>query len=238
MKKRNYFTAKRITGLAVLLALVIVLQMFGGYFKIGATTLSFVLVPIVLAGLLYGPIEGGVLGFAFGLVVIIQGASGTDLFTMILLQDHPVWTVLLCVVKGTAAGVLSGLAYRLLQKKNGYAAVYTASAVAPIVNTGLFILGSLCFLQDSLKGAFVPDGQTVVYFLVIGCAGINFLVELAINLVLAPVLCRVLQVLGKKFVRGKSATAVAQTESVTASTKNSENTETAEPVQTDENVEK
>ena len=198
MEKRKYFSAKRVTGLAVLLALVIVLQWFGSYFKIGATSLSFVLVPIVLAGVLYGAIAGGIMGLAFGAVVLVQALTGVDGFTLILIEDHPVWTVLLCVVKGTAAGVVSGLLYKWIAKKNSYVGVLVAAAAAPIVNTGLFIWGSLCFLQDTLKANFVAGGQTVIYFLVIVCAGINFLVEFAINLVLAPSIHTVCRVVGKR----------------------------------------
>ena len=198
MNQRKYFSAKRITGLAILLALVIVLQVFGGYFKIGATSLSFVLVPIVLAGILYGAVAGGLMGLAFGIVVLIQGAMGVDAFTLILLEDHPVWTILLCTVKGVAAGVVSGLLYKWIAKKNTYVGVFVAAAAAPVVNTGLFILGSLCFLQDSLKANFVANGQTVIYFLVIVCAGINFLVELAINLVLSPSIHTVCRIVGKR----------------------------------------
>ena len=196
MGKQKFFSAKRITGLAVLLALVIVLQVFGGYFKIGATSLSFVLVPIVLAGLLYGPVEAGILGFAFGIIVIIQGATGVDVFTLTLLQDHPVWTVLLCIVKGAAAGAAAGFVFKALKKKNIYVAIFLASAVAPIVNTSLFIGGSLAFLQDTLKANFV-GGQTVIYFLVVVCAGVNFLVELGINLIVAPGLHTVYKVVEK-----------------------------------------
>ncbi len=198
MSQRKYFSAKRITGLSILLALVIVLQVFGGYFKIGATSLSFVLVPIVLAGILYGAVAGGIMGFAFGIIILIQGAMGVDAFTLVLLEEHPIWTILLCTVKGAAAGVVSGLLYKWIAKKNTHAGVFVAAAAAPIVNTGLFILGSLCFLQDSLKANFVANGQTVVYFLIIGCAGINFLVEFAINLVLSPSIHTVCRIVGKR----------------------------------------
>ena len=198
MKKSNFFSAKRVTGLAVLLALVIVLQLFGGYIRIGATPLSFVLVPIVLAGILYGPMAGGLLGLAFGIVVLLQGILGVDGFTMILFNDHPIYTTLLCLVKGSAAGILSGWVYQLVAKKNDYVGVFAAAVTAPIVNTGLFILGSLCFLQDTLKANFI-DGTSVVYFLIIVCAGINFLVELAINLLASPSVYRVLGIIkGKK----------------------------------------
>ena len=198
MKKEKFFSAKRITGLSVLLALVIVLQLLGGYIRIGATPLSFVLVPIVLAGILYGPLAGAFLGFAFGLVVLLQGIFGVDGFTMILFNDHPVWTTLLCVVKGSAAGFLAGLTHKLIAKKNAYVGTFAAAVVAPVVNTGLFILGSLCFLQDTLQANFV-SGTSVIYFLIIGCAGVNFLVELAINLIASPSIYRVIGIIkGKK----------------------------------------
>ncbi len=200
MKRKGFFAAKNVTVLAVLLALVLVLQIFGGYIKIGATPLSFVLVPIVLGGMLLGVGAGAFLGFAFGIIVVIQGLMGVDPFTMVLLQDHPFFTVLLCLGKGSAAGALSGLTYRFLAGKNKLCAVFAASIVAPVVNTGLFILGSLAFLQDTLKANFI-DGTTVMYFLIIGCAGINFLVELAINLICSPALHTVYGVAEKQFKR-------------------------------------
>ena len=197
MKKNGFFSAKRITGIAVLLALVIVLQMLGGYFKIGATSLSFVLVPIVLGGILYGPYVGGFLGFAFGFITLMYGVTGADPFTAILFQEQPIATALLCLVKGTAAGLVSGFLYQMIAKKQKYVGVFAAAAAAPIVNTGLFIAGSLLFLKETLQTNFVAEGSTLVYFLFIGCAGINFLVELAINLIFAPTLYRLMGVLDK-----------------------------------------
>ena len=196
MKKKG-FSARKITGIAVLLALVIVLQVLGGYFKIGATSLSFVLVPIVLGGILYGMWIGAFLGFAFGFITWMYGVTGADPFTAILFEAQPIATTLLCIVKGTAAGLGAGALYQWLSKKNKYVAVFTAAAAAPIINTGLFIAGSLSFLQATLAANFVAQGTTIVYFLFIGCAGVNFLVELAINLIFAPTLHRLLGVLDR-----------------------------------------
>ncbi len=196
MNKKS-LSARRITGIAVLLALVIVLQVFGGYFKVGATSLSFVLVPIVLGGMLYGAWVGAFLGFAFGFITLMYGVTGADPFTAILFEAQPFSTALLCLVKGTAAGLISGFAYQFLSKKNKHIGVFTAAATAPIVNTGLFILGSLVLLKETLAVNFVAEGSTIVYFLFIGCAGVNFLVELAINLIFAPTLYRLIGVLEK-----------------------------------------
>ena len=50
MGKEKFFSAKKLAALAMLTALVIVLQIFGSYFAIGAVRLSFVLIPIVVLG--------------------------------------------------------------------------------------------------------------------------------------------------------------------------------------------
>lgn len=198
MAKANYFSARRVAGQAVLLALVIVLQTALGSVKIGATSFSLVLIPIVLGGIIYGAWAGAFLGFVFGLITLIYGITGADYFTMVLFQAQPVATTLLCILKGTAAGLVAGALHKEISEKHEYAAVFTAAAAAPVVNTGLFIAGALCLFQQTLKANFVAEGSTLVYFLFIGCAGVNFLIEFAINLVAAPSLYRVLHIINGK----------------------------------------
>ncbi|MBR2903043.1 MAG: ECF transporter S component, partial [Clostridia bacterium] len=210
----------------------IVLQLFGSYFKIGATSLSFVLVPIVLAALLYGPISGGIIGFAFGVIVLIQGLSGVDTFTLLMLQEQPVWTVLLCLVKGTAAGVVPGFVYQWISKKNKWVGVIVASALAPIMNTGLFILGALCFLQDAIMSNPTItgfSGDSILYYLIIGVAGVNFLVELGINLLLSPMIHRVVGIIGKQL--GLRKNVVAQPKVADESTEGTPSATEASPAE-------
>lgn len=204
MTKKRFFTSRNIAFLAVLLALVIVLQLWGSAIKIGTTSLSLVLIPIVLGAVMIGSLAGAFLGFAFGLVVLIVGITGVDNFTFILFTDHPVLTSALCLVKGTAAGLVAGLLFRLIQGKNRYAAVITAALSAPIVNTGLFILGAL-LMSGTLSANFVSEGSSVIYFLVIGCAGVNFLIEFAVNLVASPAIYTVAEVVKRSFRSKKGA---------------------------------
>lgn len=198
MAKANYFSAKRVTGLAILLALVVVLQTALGSVKIGATSFSLVLIPIVLGGILYGAWAGAFLGFVFGFITLIYGITGADYFTMVLFQAQPVATTLLCILKGATAGFAAGALYKEISKKHEYAAVFTAAAAAPVVNTGLFIVGALCFFKNTLNANFVAQGSTLIYFLFIGCAGVNFLVEFAVNLIAAPSLYRVYHIINGK----------------------------------------
>lgn len=192
MEEKRFFTAKNVTILGVLTAIIVVLQIFGSYFRIGTISLSFVLVPIVIGGILTGVIGGTILGFIFGVITLVMGVVGADQFTFILFSDHPFLTILTCVIKGSAAGFMSGFVYKLLKDKNLTLSTFAASAVAPIVNTGLFIVGAFC-MADTLNSNFVAENSNIVYFIFIGCAGINFLIELAINLVLAPSVCKIIK---------------------------------------------
>lgn len=184
-KKTNKDSLLKMTQLAILTAVVIVLQMLGSIIKIGPTSISLVLVPIVIGAIILGPGAGAFLGFVFGLITFWAGVSGTDFFTATLFAAQPVATAIICLGKGTAAGLGAGLIYKLLAKKSELAASVLAAAAAPIINTGLFILGGLTLVADTLNATFA-SGMTLIYFLVIGCAGFNFIAEFLVNLVVSP----------------------------------------------------
>ncbi len=206
-EKRNFFSARNIAILAVLVALVIVLQLWGSMIPVGAAglNLSFVLIPITLGAMLLGPVAGLILGFIFGFVVLMTGVTGANGFTAFLLADSPFLTVLTCLVKGMAAGAVAGLFYNLIAKKNKYVAVFVAAAVVPIINTGLFILGCLCMSGtiQSFAGNYMPnlDGHNIMYIIVVGLVTVNFFIEFAINLVCAPALFTVSSVVERQILK-------------------------------------
>ena len=70
----------------------------------------------------------------------------------------------------------AALIYRAFCKKHRVLGTFLSAGAAPIINTGLFILGAL-FMQQTLADNFVADGSSVLYFLIIGCAGINFIAD-------------------------------------------------------------
>lgn len=198
MKNKNI---TRMVQLAILLAVVVVLQCFLGSIKVGATSFSVVLVPIVVGALILGPAAGAFLGFAFGLVVLIYGISGQDVFTNMLFQAHPVFTAIICLGKGAAAGWGAGMVYKLVVKASSFWASVAAAATAPILNTGLFILGGLTLVRGTLEANLAALGaDSVVVFLVIGCAGVNFLVEFFVNMILSPAIYRIVTIVRRKFV--------------------------------------
>lgn len=202
MKNGKLTLSGYITRLAILLALVIVLQTFGSYIKIGTVSISLVLIPVVFGGMVLGVLAGTILGFAFGLVTLIAGITGADGFTQVLFSAHPFGTSLICLVKATAAGLIPALVFNVLKNKNQAVAAFAASALAPIINTGLFIAGVLVFVSDTVAENFL-NGASMMYFLVIVCAGVNFIVEFLLNLLLAPAINRVYRVVGGKVAEKK-----------------------------------
>ena len=187
---------RRLAGLALFTAIVVVLQLLGSFIKVGPFAVSLVLIPIVVGAAVYGVKAGAWLGFVFGVVVTIAVVTGADHGGYIMFSARPVMTVLVCLIKGTAAGYVAGLLYRAIGKKHALAGVIVAvTAAAPVVNTGLFVLAMLLFYQPQLQ-AWAGDTAVATY-IVTGLVGVNFLLELGVNLVLSPTITRLIAA-GKK----------------------------------------
>ncbi len=195
MNKGSFFDARKITWLAILLALVIVLQTFGGAINIGPVQLNFTLIPIALGAILLGPIAGLILGLACGIVVAIQVILGLVPFYVLIWTETPVVALLTCVIKTTVAGFVSGLAHKILVKKNRYVAVFVASGLVPVINTGLFVVGCL-FMWEVMVS--LAGGTNVLGFILVSLVTFNFFAELLVNLLCAPALFRVIRIVDKK----------------------------------------
>lgn len=198
MKKQNFLSAKNITALAILLALVIVLQAFGGSISIGQVSLNFTLIPVVLGAVVLGAWSGAFLGFASGVVVLIQVIIGGNPFYALIWTNSPVITTMICLLKTTVAGFVAGVVFELLKKKNSCVALFVASAIVPVLNTGLFVLGCMAMWNTI---AMMAGGQNVFVYILVGLVTFNFFAELAVNLLVAPALHTVYGVVEKQFKR-------------------------------------
>ncbi|MBR2926872.1 MAG: ECF transporter S component [Clostridia bacterium] len=199
-QRKNKKAVLYLVELSLLTAVVLLLQLAGITLRLPflATPISLVGIPIALGAMLLGPGAGAWLGFVFGAeVVLVLGVMGQDPFTSILFQDHPILTTLLCLTKSTVAGLGAGLIYKYCTKLPNTVRTVLASLSVPVLNTGIFILGSYTML-DTFRTNFLGDGTSMFYFLVIGCAGVNFLFEFAVNGILSPVLQRLITILSKR----------------------------------------
>ena len=183
---------KTMVGVGLFTAIVVVLQFLGGGIKFGVFSISLVLVPIVVGSAIYGWKAGAWLGLIFGAAVLLSGDAAA------FLAVDPLATVLVVLVKGTACGLIAGLVYKLLARRSNVLAVFAAAIICPVVNTGIFLLGCQLFFLDTVAAWGPALGyENAAAYMFLGLAGVNFLIELGVNIVLAPVIVRLIK-LGKK----------------------------------------
>ena len=177
-----------IAGVGLMIAIVIILQYLGSFIKFGPFSISLVLVPIVVGACLYGPLAGAILGFIFGLIVLISGDAAAFLVIDVL------GTIITVLLKGTLCGLFAGLVYRAFKKNKNIGAV-CASIIAPITNTGIFLICCLLFFMPTITEWANAFGFDNVYsYMFLGLVGANFLFELLVNMVLSPVIIRLIKI--------------------------------------------
>jgi len=184
---------KNMVGVALFTAIVVVLQFLGGGIKVGSMfSISLVLLPIVVGAAVYGWKAGGWLGLAFGVAVLLSGDAGSFLAVDVL------GTITVVLLKGAFCGLAAGLIYKLFEKKSRLVAVFAAAILCPVVNTGVFLLGCWIFFLDTVTAWGAALGfENAAAYMFLGLAGTNFLIEVAVNIILAPVIVRLIN-MGKK----------------------------------------
>jgi len=187
---------KRLVGIAIFSAIIIILQLFATFVKFGPFAITLALTPIVVGAAIYGMSAGVFLGGVFGLVTLIAGIFGWDPSTTLLLQINPVLTAALCIVKASAAGFLAGTAHVLLAKIDSAIGAITAAVICPLVNTGIFCIVMILFYSETLK-TWGWSGDTSALLFIIGIIGVNFLLEFAVNVVLSPIIARIIKIKAK-----------------------------------------
>jgi uncharacterized membrane protein len=195
MKKTNRLSmhTEKLVLLALLTAIVAVLAYFGGFIKIGGlASISLTLIPVVVGATLCGAWAGAWLGGVAGAVFF---ATPDAFFWFGLSIPGTIITVL---VKGILSGLCAGIAYKLLEKVNRYLAVLVSAIVCPVVNTGIFLLGSLIFFADTVSGGAQAEGISVGLYLIIFFVGLNFVFELIANIAMSSGIVRILDIAKKR----------------------------------------
>ena len=187
MANQNKQRTQQLALGAILTALVAVLQFLGAFIRFGTFSVSLVLIPIVIGAALCGWKVGAWLGLVFGVTVLLSGDASLFLAVSV---PGTVGTVL---IKGIACGAAAGAVYKLFERRGRYLAVVISAVVCPVVNTGVFLIGCAIFFMDTLAGwsQALGFGTDVVRYILFGLVGGNFLLELGTNILLSPIIVRI-----------------------------------------------
>ena len=193
MKRYQNIEVKKLATVAILTALTTVLSLIK--IPIIGASVTLVLPVVVIGAALYGPIVGAWLTVIPNLIAF--GEAG------IFMIYSPAGCVITLLLKGILAGLAAGFIYKLLSGKRPILAVTCAAAAAPIINSGIFALGCYLFIWDELVGMAGEYGVGIG-MLIFGLVGLNFIVELVINIVLCPTILRIIHI-APKFVKKKES---------------------------------
>ncbi len=190
---KGRMSVNTLVGMGLLTAIVFVLQLISMALRFGMFSITLTLIPIVVGAALYNRMAGAWLGLVFGIAVLVTGDAAA------FLAINAPGTIITVLVKGAMAGLCAALMYKALEKKNQIVAVIAAAITAPLVNTGVFLIGSAVFFMDTIT-MWAGDQNVFVYMLV-GLVGFNFFIELGINLVVNPAILQIIRI-GKKNLKG------------------------------------
>jgi len=179
---------RKLVLLALLTAIVIILQVLSSVIPVYPFRLNLVLIPIVIGAALVAPLAGCWLGLVFGFVVLVSSPDVIPFMTF-----NPIATIGVVLVRGALAGLIAGLVYKALAVKGKTIAVFAAAAICAITNTGIFVIGTYVFFLPVLAEWGVTGAADIASFVFIGMIGFNFLFELIVNLIFSPTIVWLIQ---------------------------------------------
>ena len=163
---------RKLAIISIFSAIIVILQLISTFVNFGGFPITLTLIPIIIAGAVYGPSIGALMGLVFGVIVDILVITGADPSGAIMLSTHPIITITTCLIKGTLAGLFGALIYKAI--KNNKIGIIASAIITPITNTVILYIVLILFFESSFAA------------MVSAFMSINFIIELLINVLLAP----------------------------------------------------
>ena len=194
-KRKSSFTIGRIVHLAVLIAIIIVMEVTGiGLIKTMGLELTIMHIPVIIGAIILGPTSGAVLGGAFGLLSFLQCVTGKSPFGAVLFGVNPIFTFLVCIPTRMLMGWLCGLIFKALRKPEWSRTVVSFAAAGisgALLNTVFFMTALiLLFGQTEFIMGFRGDMKVVPF--VLWFVGVQGLVEAIVAFFTGTVISRAL----------------------------------------------
>lgn len=179
--KNRYQTTARLTLMALLIALLIVL----GYVNIpqpAGLSITFNMIPVAIAAIALGVKGGAIIGGVFGIISFLQcfGLIGYSAMGAALLNVSPVLTFIHRFVSRLLVGILTALIYRYLKSKiNIHITCILTGFSAALLNTVFFMSMLVLLFSNTAYMQEQMAGRGMIAYLV-ASIGINALVEMIV----------------------------------------------------------
>ncbi|WP_305768327.1 ECF transporter S component [Candidatus Epulonipiscium viviparus] len=197
---------KALTLLGVLLAVEILLS----YTPLGFIPLPFMNattthIPVIIGGVFLGPVGGGILGLAFGLLSILRATMAPTLTSFVFSPfvsiggvDGNFWSVVIAIVPRILIGVLSYYAYALCKKyKVKDMLAYAVTGIVGSLTNTIFVMGLIYVCFGEPYAAAVGVEAAALFGFIMGIVGMNGVPEAIIAAIIVSMLCKILKPLFK-----------------------------------------
>ena len=199
---KHKLNVRRMTELALLMAIIIVMTFTPlGYLPTPwGLSITLIVIPVAVGGIVLGPKAGAFLGLVFGLFSFIKTFTplGSILNIAMLEASLPKF-VILCIVPRVLVGLLPALIYQGFRRFQKLRTVSQALCcfLTPIFNTLFYMTFCWLLFSDTWLAHSGQEGSGIsVLFLMLSAVAVNGIVEAVACLILGtPVSKALLRVL-------------------------------------------
>ena len=191
--KASTMKTQDLTGLGILTAIVIVLQLFATFITLPVANPNLTLIPVVIGGAIYGKRAGAWLGFVMAAVILVTYITGTVGLGPVIMARMPLQTILITVFRGIMTGLIPATLYGLIKNKDMVVGAFVAALLCPIINTGIYVVGVVWLFKDIYFEIKNLDGGNI-YWILLTSIAVNFIIEFIINTILSPVILSVIKI--------------------------------------------
>lgn len=194
-KQSTFWSTVTMVQLGILAAIILVMNLTPlGFLKVGPLSISFLMLPVAIGGIICGPFGGAILGMLFGILSFSQ-CLGSDAFGTTLFGINPFATFIMCVVSRMLAGFLSGLIFKAIAKfdKTKVLSFSVSTLSAALLNTFFFIGSLILFFGKTEYIIGLMDGASLGKFIV-GFVGLNGVVEAIVCCIVGAAISKALAV--------------------------------------------
>lgn len=171
---RKKVNVRRMTIISLLSAISIMLSMIPlGYIQIGPVAITTMCIPVMIGGIIEGPMVGMIVGFIFGLTSMFRGMAGMAGPTSPIFIN-PLVSVLPRIFIGLVAYYSFKLAMKII--KNTYVSGLIAGGMASITNT-VGVLGMIYVLYAAEYAKALGQSAGTAKALLMGIATTNGIAE-------------------------------------------------------------
>lgn len=198
---------KSLALLGVLLAIEIILNFTPlGLIPLGFMNATTLHIPVIIGAIFLGPIGGGILGAAFGILSVITNTIRPNItsfvfspFITISNTSGNFTSLIIAIVPRILIGVVAYYVYKWVSKKckSKMTAYSLAALVGSLTNT-ILVMGGIYVFFGSAYAAAKGLAFEALFGVILSVVGINGIPEAIVAAIVVSTICKVLSQIYKK----------------------------------------